>query len=178
MANKKKHFNYLNITSQQNLIEGVVLRKLIVHKDITGKLVETLRTDWNDIFNSQKAPFAMQYLSITPPGIARDEDKWHVHKHQKDRFICILGRIVTALYDSRRNSQTFGKLNLFLQGPQKEDEMYIILIPEEVYHSFMVISKAAGYLLNFPTQLYTGKDEGRVENSHCNWQDVRNDFGL
>jgi|SRR3989344_2271038 len=178
MANKKKHFNYLNITSQKNLIEGVVLRKLIVHQDITGRLVETLRTDWNDIFNSQKAPFAMQYLSITPPGIARDENSWHVHKHQKDRFICILGRIVTALYDSRRNSQTFGKLNLFLQGPQKDNEMYIIQIPEEVNHSFMVISKAAGYLLNFPTKLYSGEDEGRVANSQFKWQDVRNDFGL
>lgn len=151
------------------------MRKLVIHKDQSGSLVETLRSDWKDIYNT---PFAMQYLSITPSGLARDEDKWHVHKFQEDRFLCVSGRIITALYDPREKSKTKGQLNLFSMGPEKEDEMFIVLIPKEVYHGFMVISKTEGYLLNFPTQLYNPADEGRIENSQLDWQKVRQDFNI
>ncbi|OGD88626.1 hypothetical protein A3I53_03070 [Candidatus Curtissbacteria bacterium RIFCSPLOWO2_02_FULL_40_13b] len=168
---------YNTLSDQKDLIEGVVVKKLVIHKDQSGTLVETLRKDWTDVYNELNLPFTMQYLSVTPSGVCRDEDKWHVHKIQKDRFICVSGRIITALYDPRENSKTKGRLNLFLQGPQKE-ELYLLVIPELVYHGFMVISKEPGSLLNFPTQLYTGEDEGRVINSQFRWQDVRNDFGL
>ena len=169
---------YITLKNSQNLIEGVVLRKLIIHKDESGSLVETLRRDWTDVFNDKELNFAMQYLSITQSGLIRDQDRWHFHKKQKDRFICVWGKIVTALYDPREGSKTKGKLNLFLMGPENEDEMYMIVIPEEVYHGFMVVSKEPGYLLNYPTQLYTGEDEGRVENTQLVWRQIANDFGL
>lgn len=172
-----KH-QYLNFADQKDLIEGVVLRKLPIHQDTSGSLVETLRTDWQDVFDQNDLKFAMQYFSVTPSGVVRDLDRWHVHKDQKDRFICVFGRIVTAIYDPRENSQTKGKLNLFLMGPDNENEMYILVIPENTYHGFMVISKSPGHLLNFPTQLYTGEDEGRVPNSQFDWQAVKDDFKL
>ena len=57
--------------------------------------------------------------------------------------------------------------------------MYMVVIPEETYHGFMVVSKTPGMLLNFPTQLYNVEDEGRVKHGgEFNWQDVRNDFGI
>lgn len=171
-------YNYVTLVNQQNLIDGVILRKLIIHKDASGSLVETLRVDWNDVFDKGDKRFVMQYMSTTPPGIARDEDQWHVHKIQKDRFICISGRIVTAIYDSRKTSKTYQKLNLFVMGPDKEEEMYMIVIPEQTYHGFMVISQTPGFLLNFPTQLYNPKDEGRIKNEIFSWQKVRNDFNL
>lgn len=169
------NYQYINLSQKNNLIDGALIRKLIINKDQSGSLFETMRTDWQDIAGSN---FAMQYLSITPAGLIRDEDKWHVHKYQDDRFICAAGRIVTALYDPREGSKTKGNLNLFVMGPQKEEEMYIVLIPKEVYHGFMVISKTEGYLLNFPTQLYNPADEGRVENSQLDWNKVRQDFNI
>lgn len=167
---------YIDLNSQKDLIEGVVLRKLVMHKDETGMLVETLRSDWQDVLGKD-SPFAMQYMSVTPPKVARDEDKWHVHKFQKDRFICTSGRIVTAIYDPR-DTKTKGKLNLFLMGPEKEQEMYLLVIPEETYHGFMVISDVPGYLLNFPTQLYNPQDEGRVKHKEPLWDQIRKDFNL
>lgn len=167
--------NYITLSNSENLIKDVVIRKLTMHKDESGLLVETLRGDWQDVF---KTPFAMQYLSITPSGLIRDEDKWHVHQKQNDRFICISGRIVTALYDDREGSVTKGQKNLFIMGPEKEEEMYVVVIPKEVYHGFAVVSKEPGYLLNFPDQLYTGEDEGRVDNRQLNWKQVLNDFGI
>jgi dTDP-4-dehydrorhamnose 3,5-epimerase len=170
------NYQYIDLVNQKDLIDGVVLRKLILHKDPTGSLVETLRSDWSDVFDKNDLSFAMQYFSVTPSGIARDEDQWHVHKYQTDRFICISGRIVTAIYDPRKNSKTFGKLNLFVMGPDNENEMYLLVIPKETLHSFMVISKSPAYLLNFPTKLYNPQDEGRVSNEHFQWSKVRGDF--
>lgn len=169
--------NYITLNNQKDLIDGVVLRKLVVHKDASGLLVETLRTDWTDVITADM-PFALQYMSQTPSGQVRDEDKWHVHKDQEDRFVCISGRIVTAIYDPRENSKTKNALNLFLTGPDNEDEMYLVVIPKETYHGFMVVSDSPGYLLNFPTQLYNPQDEGRVENTQFKWQSVREDFNL
>lgn len=172
------NYRYLDLNNQKDLIDGVVMRKLTLHKDASGSLVETLRSDWQDVYNLKNLNFAMQYMSITPSGVARDEDKWHVHKNQKDRFICVAGRIVAAIFDPRKNSSTRGKLNLFVMSPEKEEEMYMVVIPEETYHGFMVISKNSGYLLNFPTQLYNQDDEGRTELSQLDWQKVREDFSL
>ena len=172
------NYTYLDLNNQKDLIEGVILRKLVIHKDGSGTLVETLRRDWNDVFDEKELNFAMQYISVTPPGEIRDSDKWHVHKSQKDRFICVSGKIVTALYDPREGSKTKNALNLFLMGPEKKEEMLMVVIPQDVYHGFMVVSKEPGYLLNFPTQLYTGEDEGRIENSQLDWRQIANDFGL
>lgn len=172
------NYKYIDLENLEDLISDVVLRKLVIHKDESGSLVETLRSDWEDVYNSTDRKFAMQYLSQTPSTIARDEDKWHVHKFQEDRFIAISGKIITAIYDPRENSQTKGKLNLFKMGPQNENEMYMVVIPKETYHGFMVVSKEPGYLLNFPTQLYNPQDEGRVPNEHFKWDKVREDFQL
>lgn len=172
-------YQYTNFDNQNALIEGVILRKLKIHKDPTGLLVETLRSDWQDIYNTDDLNFAMQYMSITPSGIARDKDKWHVHKFQKDRFLCVFGKIITAVYDPRQSSKTKGKLNLFVMSPQDENEMYLLVIPENTYHGFMVISREPGYLLNFPTKLYNPDDEGRVANKgELDWDIVRKDFPL
>ena len=172
------NYKYLNLNNLDNLIEGVIVHKLTVYKDESGSLVETLRHDWDDVYNTSDLSFAMQYMSKTPSGLARDEDKWHVHKFQKDRFICASGRIVTAIFDPRVTSNTKDNLNLFVMSPEKEEEMYMVVIPENTYHGFMVISKEPGYLLNFPTQLYNPEDEGRVENKQFSWQKVREDFAL
>jgi len=76
---------YITLANQQNFIEGVVVRALVIHRDASGTLVETLRRDWNDVFDDKELNFAMQYISVTPPGEIRDRDRWHVHKNQKDR---------------------------------------------------------------------------------------------
>jgi dTDP-4-dehydrorhamnose 3,5-epimerase len=171
------NYKYLDFENRTDIIDGVILRKLIIHKDQTGSLVETLRGDWQDVFN-ESMPFKMQYMSITPPAVARDEDEWHVHKLQKDRFICISGQIVTAIFDARQESPTKGQLNLFKMGPENENEMYMIIIPEGTYHGFMVASSQNGHLLNFPTQIYNPTDEGRIKNTgQLSWQKVREDLG-
>ena len=144
----------------QKIVKDVVIRPLRVNQDETGGvLVETLRRDWEDIYGEGRE-FAMQYFSITPPGLARDEHQWHLHQKQEDRFLVVSGEIVVSVADYRKDSETYGVLNLFHMKPI--DEPYAILIPKGTLHGFLVVGSSDATLLNFPTQVYNPEDELRV----------------
>jgi len=147
----------------QSLIDGVVLYTLKVNRDERGILVESLKVNWKKVFDDENRPFAQCYYSITNPGVARDADCWHYHPtKQEDRFVVIKGDIVAVLYDWRRNSPTYGTLNLFAMGESEGDAQYLLLIPVNVLHCFKVVSKKPSILINFPTVLYDSKEEGRI----------------
>lgn len=170
MANKFKFTD-----KDSSLIKDVVAYPLKVNKDERGILVEVLKRDWRKIF-SKKRPFAQCYYSKTRPGLARDEDRWHYHPtKQEDRFVVVQGEIVLVLYDWRKNSSTYGQLNLF---KMTGSEPYLLLIPKNVLHCFKVTSNKPAILLNFPTTLYDKKEEGRIafekvklsDGSHFSWE--------
>ena len=138
-------------------------RALRVNRDESGILVEILRTDWSDIYHARERPFAQTYYSITPPGLARDEAVWHVHRHQDDRFVVASGDIVLALWDGREGSPTRGTLDLLPMGESMpDDQRFSVLIPPGVHHGFMVAGERPAVLLNSPTRLYNPADEGRA----------------
>lgn len=142
------------------LINDILLYPLKINKDKSGVLVETLRRDWPEIYGKNRE-FAMQYYSITAPGIARDEDVWHFHPTvQEDRFLVVQGAVVVAIADFRKDSSTYALLNLFHIEADKDS--YVLLIPKKTLHGFLVVSKIPGILLNFPTALYNPKEEGRI----------------
>lgn len=172
--------------ANHKLIEGVVIRNYKVNKDETGILVETLRNDWNDVYNKD-LPFAMQYYSVTQSGIARDETFWHYHPGgQQDRFLVISGSIVVAIADNRDESSTKNRLNLFLM--ESDNAPYLLVVPKQCLHAYVVVSKAPATLLNFPTMLYDPKEEGRIpfkealikieNNEIFSWNMVRKKFNL
>lgn len=147
--------------SSVTLIDDLIMYPHKINEDETGILVETLRSDWPEIYNNEDRKFAMQYYSKTNPGIARDEDVWHFHPTgQEDRFLVVEGSIVVAVGDQREGSSTKGVLNLFLMESAKDP--YMILIPKRTLHGFMVVSKTPAILLNFPTRVYNPEEEGRI----------------
>ena len=165
-------------------IHDAVARSLRVNRDESGTLVEILRTDWPDIYEPEARAFAQTYYSVTPAGLARDEDEWHVHRHQEDRFIVASGSIVLALWDGRSGSPTRGTLDLLPLGDiAGDDAQHCVLIPRLVHHGFMVIGDQPAVLLNSPTRLYNPADEGRDafadveaafdDGSPFSWQAVR-----
>jgi dTDP-4-dehydrorhamnose 3,5-epimerase len=143
-------------------IDGVVLRALKVNRDPRGTLTELLRVDWPDIFG-ETMPFAQVYTSTTAPGVARDEDRWHVHQHQTDRFYCVAGRIVVAIADPRPDSPTRGRILLVeLASEADAPAPLVVTIPPGTLHGFVVTSATTATLLNFPNRLYDPNDEGRL----------------
>lgn len=166
------------------LIEDVLLYPLKVNRDKSGVLVETLRKDWKNIYGKERK-FFMQYYSVTSSGVARDENVWHYHPNiQEDRFLVAQGAIVTAVADNRSDSKAFGLLNLFYMEANKDP--YILLIPKNTLHGFMVVSKESAVLLNFPTALYNQIEEVRIPYSEVkiklqdgrifSWDLVRKEF--
>lgn len=176
-------FITLQNLSEKKLVKDVLLHPLKINRDESGTLVETLRSDWQDIYGKGRE-FTMQYYSKTPSGFARDEDVWHYHPNQEDRFLVVSGEIVSAVADNRKGSETEGLLNLF---HMKADESpYILLIPAQTLHGFMVVSKEEAILLNFPTQIYNPSEEKRIPYREANvklpdgdpffWDLVRKEF--
>lgn len=154
---------YSDPADRGGLICDVGVRRLQVNRDPRGILVETLRTDWADCYHAPERAFGQSYYSATEPWVARDEDRWHVHQRQSDRFIVPLGDVVVALYDPREGSSTRGRLNLVrLGGSNGDGGQYLVLIPPRVLHGFVVVSATPALLLNYPTHLWDAADEGRV----------------
>ncbi len=148
------------------LIKDVVMHPYKINEDSSGVLVETLRSDWQDIYGTGRE-FFMQYYSETPSGMARDEAVWHYHPAiQDDRFSLVKGEIVVAIADSREDSSTKGLLNLFYINARENP--YMVLIPRKTLHGFMVVSKEPAILINFPTALYNPREEGRIPYQEAN----------
>ncbi len=152
-------FITLKNKNKNALIKDVLMHPLKINKDESGILVETLRSDWKGIYGKDRE-FAMQYYSVTPSNVARDEYLWHYHPTQEDRFLVVQGTIVAAIADNRLDSPTKGALNLFYM--QVDKDPYVLLVPHKTLHAFMVVSKSPAILLNFPTLLYNPKEEGRI----------------
>lgn len=159
------NFITLKDNNRNKLIQDVIMHPLKINKDASGVLVETLRTDWKEIYGPGRE-FAMQYYSVTASGVARDEDVWHYHLMQEDRFLVAQGVIVTVIADIRKGSPTNGLLNLFYMEASRDP--YILLIPKKTLHGFMAVSKPSAILLNYPTALYNPKDEMRIPYSEVN----------
>jgi dTDP-4-dehydrorhamnose 3,5-epimerase-like enzyme len=143
-------------------VADVIMRDLTVNRDPRGTLTELLRADWSDLFGDT-LPFAQLYTSTTAPGVARDEDRWHVHRHQTDRFFCLSGRIVVPIADARPASPTHGRLMLveLAAGPDHPAPL-VVTIPPGTLHGLLVTSDTPATLLNLPTRLYDPADEGRI----------------
>jgi dTDP-4-dehydrorhamnose 3,5-epimerase len=143
-------------------IHDVVLHGLTTHRDPRGTLTELLRADWGDVYGDA-LPFAQVYTSTTAPGVARDVDRWHVHRHQTDRFYCVAGRIVVPIADVREGSPTRGTLVLVELAAQEDGPApLLVTIPPGTLHGFVVTSPGPATLLNFPNRIYDPDDEGRL----------------
>jgi len=163
MTLTQKQIDFVRWGHLEDLIADVVVRPLKVNRDARGSLVETLRRDWPEVYLPEERPFAQTYYSLTYPGVARDEDRWHYHAFQEDRFALPCGDIVLALYDTRAGSLTKGRLNLIPLGEGCGDEgQLLVVVPRHVLHGFLAVGDRPALLLNYPTQLYNAADEGRV----------------
>lgn len=173
--------NYKNVA----IIQNVIIRPLKINHDNSSRLIETLRTDWQDVYGSRRG-FFMQYCSVVSSGTAKDENEWHFHNFQEDRITVVSGEIVLAVADTRKNSKTKGVINLFYMT--SEINPFMIVIPRKTLHGFVVVSKEKAVLLNFPTALYNPKDNKNIPFSQANvdlpngipfaWDEIKKYFNL
>ncbi len=135
------------------MINGVKVKKLNVVKDDRGRLMEILRAD-DDLFEK----FGQVYMTTAYPGVVK---AWHYHKLQTDNFTCIKGKMLLGLYDSRKDSPTFGQVQRF---EISLDEPILVQIPKDVFHGFKCMGREEAVVINVVTRPYDRKtpDEYRV----------------
>jgi len=135
------------------MIDGVHIKKLKFIRDERGRLMEILRRDDN-VFKK----FGQAYVTTAKPNAVK---AWHYHKKQSDNFFCIFGKMRVGLYDSRKDSRTFGKTQDIVMDFEKPA---LLTIPPGVWHGFECAGKSEAAIMNLCTHLYEYKkpDEYRV----------------
>ena len=139
----------------KKLIQGVKARKLAVHCDERGRLMEMLRADDKEM----DVRFGQVYMTTAYPGVTK---AWHYHRLQTDHFVCVSGMIKLVLFDDREGSPTKGQINEFFIG---EHNQMVVEIPNYVYHGFKCISEKEAMIVNTVTECYnySDPDEYRVD---------------
>lgn len=133
------------------MIEGVKIKKLKIISDDRGFLMEILRND-DEIFQK----FGQIYMTMVKRGIAKG---WHYHKVQDDYVVCVSGKSLWVLYDTRKNSKTFGQVEEYvLAGPETEDKHILLKIPKGVIHGFTAVDCEQARVINIPTERYDYKN--------------------
>jgi len=148
----------LKTSLSQTMIHGVELKKLNLIPDERGFLMEILRCD-DPIFER----FGQAYITGCKRGFAK---AWHYHRLQSDHFVCVLGKALVVLCDTRKDSPTYEKIQEFtLEAPPCEgSEPFLIKIPPFIAHGFTALDCEEARILNFPTLPYNhnNPDEFRL----------------
>jgi len=144
------------------MIEGVVIKKLKVRKDIPdtdeqtgtpGYLLEVLRDD-----DGLLKKFGQSTLTVAYKGTIK---AFHWHERQDDLWFAATGKAVVVLYDNRPASATYKKTEVVTAG---KDDYKLIVIPVGVLHGYKVVSEEPVLMFYHTTESYNPKspDEQRI----------------
>ncbi len=129
-------------------IDGVRVRPAVTHADERGTLCEIFNPAWS----FDDAPLVYVYQASVLPGYVKG---WVVHLEQDDRLFFPTGRVRVVLFDGRRNSPTFERLNRIETG---EVNRVLLKIPAGVYHAVQNIGSTEVFYYNMPTKPYRHDD--------------------
>ena len=122
------------------MIEGVLINKLKQIPDERGAIYHMLRRD-NDHF----IEFGEIYFSIAFPGIIKG---WHEHTKQIQNYAVIDGMIKLVLFDNRKKSKTYKKIQEIYIG---DLNYQLVTIPTGIINAYKCISNAKSILANCST---------------------------
>lgn len=128
-------------------LPGVKIADLARFPDERGIFTEIMRSDWNDLLDTDK--ILQVNFSVTYPGIIR---AWHRHKRgQIDYFLVVKGAIKVCAYDDEEGSSTRGHM---IEVVLSEDKLQILRVPGKYWHGFKVVGNEPAYLIYFVNKLY------------------------
>jgi dTDP-4-dehydrorhamnose 3,5-epimerase len=111
------------------------------------RLMEIMRCDDN-FFEK----FGQVYMTTAYPGVVKG---WHYHKKQSDNMAVVKGIMKIVLYDSRKESATFGEINEIMAGIHNP---VLVHSPPFVYHGFKCISEDEAIVVNASTEVYNYRE--------------------
>lgn len=151
------------IPPTESKIKDVKVLKRTIFYDQRGYLVETFAQ------SKEKREGVYAYTSLARAGQAKDQDQYHFHKKQTDRMTVTRGVMWILLLDARKNSPTYGKLEVLeVKGAdpkvrqKTQADAFTITIPAGVYHGLMAPGPGDAEVVNHPTLEYDPQEEGRI----------------
>ena len=123
--------------SKDIFIEGVKIIEKKVISDDRGKILHMLKSSDD---NFQK--FGEIYFSYVYP---KKIKAWHIHKKMTLNYVAAFGRIKLVLFDDRKSSSTFGKIQeIFLSN----DNHLLVIIPPMIWNGFTSADENLAILAN------------------------------
>lgn len=132
----------------QDLIKGVVVKEVKNVPKTGGVLVEVFRSDWS----LDEGQVAQVFQVVLEPGSIT---AWHMHQVTTDRIFINRGLIKLVLYDARRGSDTYGRINEFRFGALRPG---LVSIPPGVWHGVKNVDPGTSSLLNLVDKAYSYDD--------------------
>jgi dTDP-4-dehydrorhamnose 3,5-epimerase len=128
----------------EQLIDGVITRRVVVQSDERGTVSEIFNPAWG--FTDE--PLAYVYQVTIYPG---QKKGWVVHHEQDDRIFVDQGAAKIVLYDARSDSPTKGMVNELFAGTTNR---LLIRIPAGVVHAIVDVGVDEVRFVNLPTRPY------------------------
>ncbi len=149
--------------ASSDLIEGVRVEPLRVFADDRGFFTELARLGKGMAEHMVPAARVQVQISATLsyPGTIKAV---HYHFEQTDLWAPVEGMMQVFLYDLRRESRTFGRINTLYVGRYRP---WSILIPPGVGHGYKVIGTDPVVLVYLTDRHYNPQDEGRLPWDHA-----------
>ena len=148
-----------------HLPDGVVIKSLKSFGDARGHLTE--------LFRSDELPEGflpeMAYISVTHPGVSRGP---HEHVYQTDLFAFVDGEYELRLWENREGFEPWE-----IKVRVGKDNPSAVIVPPGVVHGYKNVGEADAYVLNFPNQLYAGKDRKEVVDE-IRHEDINSPFSM
>ena len=106
-------------------INGIKIIKKKVISDHRGKIMHMMRSD-----DKHFKRFGEIYFSQVFPNKIK---AWHLHKKMTLNYVAAFGKIKLVLYDDRKNSKTFGKIQEIFLSNQNH---LLVSIPPNIWNGF------------------------------------------
>jgi dTDP-4-dehydrorhamnose 3,5-epimerase len=138
-----------------DLIAGVEIEAGTLWPDDRGFFTELFRLG-QDGFTRGFAATAQVSMAISYAGTIKAV---HFHRHQTDLWAPVRGQFQMALFDLRRDSPTFGRVNTVFGG---EWRPWRLRIPPGVGHGYKILGSEPGVIVYATDRYYDPSDEGRI----------------
>jgi dTDP-4-dehydrorhamnose 3,5-epimerase len=136
-----------------SMIDGVAVKRLTVHADDRGYLMEVVRDD-DPVFREVK----QTTFTVAYPGVIK---AFHWHRRQWDVWFFASGMAQAVLYDLREGSPTCGRTDVLYMGERRP---LVVAIPPGVAHGYRVLGPGPAALFYHTTERYdpASPDEERI----------------
>jgi dTDP-4-dehydrorhamnose 3,5-epimerase len=132
----------------RSLIADVSVHEVRTVPKRNGSVTELYRDDWPEAGSNVGQVF-MVHLSV------RGVSAWHAHEVTTDRLTVIDGAATLALYDARRESPTYGRVNEF---HLRDARPMTVVVPPRVWHGIANTGDRGCVIVNMPDRPYRYDD--------------------